>query len=164
MLIISILSLLLENRNSTPTTGNISFFRESLEFSYLLQNFPIICSTKWPSSAFVFCLPNSGHVIILQRIVYYYYYYYYFLIYTWIFPLELKQINKTCKLKSSFLIKTSRQVFSEHESLVIIFLHKSWMYCQIFNATSLQISRQIFIDGHTVLTQNFSFSFNFFNK
>ena len=128
MLIISILSLLLENRNSTPTTGKISIFKESLKFSYLLQNFPIICSTKWPSSAFVFCLPNSGHVIILQRIVYYYYY---FLIYTWIFPLELKQINRTCKLKSSFLIKTSRQIFSEHESLVIIFLHKSWIYCQI---------------------------------
>ena len=41
------------------------FFRESLKFSYLLQNFPIIYSIKWPSSAFFFCLPNSGHVIIL---------------------------------------------------------------------------------------------------
>lgn len=31
------------------------FFKESLRFSYLLQKFPIIYSTKWPSSAFVFC-------------------------------------------------------------------------------------------------------------
>ena len=41
------------------------FLGKASSFLIYFRIFPIIYSTKWPSSAFVFCLPNSGHVIIL---------------------------------------------------------------------------------------------------